>query len=276
MSVVMLRAILAAVLLSATPVIGFGQATPAEQKISAARKSIEVDPSRHEPYAELALALARRARETSDPAWYRQAQDALDRSFALAPGNLEAERARIWVLLGQHEFGQALERAQALNRRMPDDLMSYAFLVDANAELGNYEDAEQAAQWLLDLRPGNVAGLTRAAYLRELFGDAEGALQLMQTALQRTPPGEVEERAWLLTHIAHLELTAGRVEAADMALAQALGLFPHYHYALGKLAQVRAAQGRLEESVDLLKRRYGLAPHPENLFEVGEALHRAG
>jgi tetratricopeptide (TPR) repeat protein len=61
-----------------------------------------------------------------------------------------------------------------------------------------------------------------------------------------------------------------------MALAQALGLFPHYHYALGKLAQVRAAQGRLEESVDLLKRRYGLAPHPENLFEVGEALHRAG
>jgi tetratricopeptide (TPR) repeat protein len=67
-----------------------------------------------------------------------------------------------------------------------------------------------------------------------------------------------------------------RADDADSALAQALALFPDYHYALGKLARVRAAQGRPEESAQLLKRRYALAPHPENLFEVGEALQRAG
>ena len=276
MSTARVQAALAAFLLTAAPLFASGEPTPAEQRITAARKSIEVNPSRHEPYAELALAFARRARETSDPAWYEKALDALVQSFSLAPGNLEAERARIWVLLGKHEFAQARELAQALNRRVPDDLMGYAFLADANTELGNYEAAEEAAQWLLDLRPGNVPGLTRAAYLRELFGDPEGALELMQTALRRTPPGEVEDRAWILTQIAHLHLTVDRADDADSALAQALALFPDYHYALGKLARVRAAQGRLDESVQLLKRRYELAPHPENLFEVGEALQRAG
>jgi tetratricopeptide (TPR) repeat protein len=271
---VMLCVKLACVLLCAAPLVVSAQPTPAEQKIAVASKAIAADASRHQPYAELALALARRARETSDPAWYTAAQVALEQSFALAPDNLQAEQARIWVLLGQHDFAQALERAQALNQRVPDELMTYAFLVDANAELGNYEAAEQAAQWLLDLRPGNVAGLTRAAYLRELFGDVDGALELMRTALQRTPPDEVEDRAWVLTQIAHLELAVGRADAAELALAQALGLFPDYHYALGQLAKVRALQGRLDESVDLLRRRYELAPHPENLFEVGEALKR--
>ena len=31
---------------------------------------------------------------------------------------------------------------------------------------------------MLDMRPGNVPGLTRAAYLRELFGDHERAVEL--------------------------------------------------------------------------------------------------
>lgn len=267
---------LATMLVAAAPFIASAEPTPAEQKIAAAQRSISVDPTRYQPYAELALAFARRARETSEPSWYQQAHTALARSSALAPGNLEAERARIWVLLGEHEFAQALERAQALNRSVPDDLMGYAFLVDANVELGNYEAAEDAAQWLLDLRPGNVAGLTRAAYLRELFGDPEGALELMRSALQRTPPGEVEDRAWILTQIAHLHSMVGGLEAAESAVAQALELFPDYHYALAALARVRAAQARLDESVELLQRRYELAPHPENLFELGEALERAG
>ena len=40
---------------------------------------------------------------------------------------------------------------------------------------------------MLDLRPGNVPAVTRAAYLREMFGDVEGALELMAQALDATP-----------------------------------------------------------------------------------------
>lgn len=250
--------------------------SPAEQKIAQLRDTIAREPARPEPYAELALALARRARETADPDYYRQAHAAIADAVARAPDNLEAERARVWVLLGQHEFAQARQAAEALQKKMPDDLLGYAFLVDANVELGRYREAEEAAQWLLDLRPGNVAGFTRAGYLRELFGDHEGAIEIMSDAYRRMPPAEVEERAWVLTQIAHLELLRGRPDAAAALADEALALFPDYHYALAQLAQARAGQGRLDEAVALMQKRYELAPHPENLHALAEMQHRAG
>jgi tetratricopeptide (TPR) repeat protein len=250
--------------------------SPAEQRIAQASAAIAADPSRAELYAELALALARRARETGDPGWYARAEEAIEEGKQRDPDNFAAERAAVWILLGRHEFAQALERAQRLNRRVPDDLLPYAFLVDAHAELGNYPEAEQAAQWLLDLRPGNIAGLTRAAYLRELFGDVEGALELMVSAYQRTPPTEAEDRAWILTQMAHLELSRGRVDAADRLADAALREFSDYHYALGVLADIRASQARLPEAVDLLRQRYRAAPHPENLYALAVMLTRAG
>lgn len=250
--------------------------SPAERKIAYARRAIEEAPDRPDAHNELALALARRARETGNPRFYDEAERAAARSLELQPDNLEAQKLRIWVLLGRHEFARALELATALNRKVPDDVLVYGLLADAHAELGQYEQAEEAAQWMLDLRPGNIPGLTRAAYLRELFGDIEGALDLMGAAYERTPFGEVEDRAWILTHIAHLHLAIGQVGEADAALAHALPLFPRYHYTLAMLARVRTAQGKLPEGVDLLRQLHDVAPHPENLYLLAEALERAG
>jgi tetratricopeptide (TPR) repeat protein len=249
--------------------------TPAQRRIAEARAAVEKQPSAA-GWSELALALTRRARETADPAFYEQAEEAVQRSLTLGPDNLEALKARAWVRLGQHRFAEARDLALALNRRVPDDVFVYGLLTDAHVELGEYAEAERACQWMLDLRPGNVPALTRAAYLRELFGDAEGAREAMQMALEGTPPAEVEDRAWISMQIGHLHLLAGRTAAAERALRQALELFPDYHYALAGLARVRQAQGRHREAAALMQQRYDAAPHPENLFDLGEALSRAG
>jgi predicted Zn-dependent protease len=251
-------------------------ASPAQRKIEQAQSLIARDPGRCQGHNDLALALARRAREASNPALYAQAEQALEKCLAVSPDDLEALKARAWVFLGQHRFAEARDLAIALNKRVPDDVMVYGLLTDAQAELGNYNEAEAACQWMLDLRPGNVPGLTRAAYLRELFGDLDGALELMASAYQQTPPSEVEDRAWILTQIGHLQLTARRPAEAEAVLQQALAQFPGYHYALGQMARVRTAQGRHEEAVDLLRQRYQAAPHAENLYELAEALGRAG
>jgi tetratricopeptide (TPR) repeat protein len=250
--------------------------TPAEYRIAMARSVIAAGNASAHTYNELALAFARRGRETADPDYYDQANEALAESFRLAPDNLEGQKVRIWVLLGKHEFAEALTRAKALNRQVPDDLMGHAFLTDAHIELGNYTEAEVSAQRLLDLRPGNVAGLTRGAYLRELFGDLEGALEFMTQAYDRTPPNETEERAWLLTHIAHLRRLGGEFTLAAAVVTQALELYPDYHYALAELARIRTAQDRYEDAVQLFRKRYAVAAHPENLFDLAQALHRAG
>ena len=250
--------------------------SPAEQSVAIARRLIEKNPKNYEAYNALALALSRRARETSEVKFYAQAQETLAKSFAISPDNFDGKRIGVWLLLGKHEFAAAREEALKLNQSMPDDVMVYGFLTDANVELGNYDDAERAAQLMLDLRPGNSPGVTRAAYLRELFGDVDGALELMNMALQSTSPGEAEDEAWILTQMAHLDLSVGRTAEAEKNLDQALRFFPGYHYALGNLAKVRIAEKRYEEAVQLLKERYHAAPHAENLYDLAEALALAG
>jgi tetratricopeptide (TPR) repeat protein len=249
--------------------------SPAERSIAQVEKLIAKNPKDFEAYNALALALSRRARETSDAKFYSQAEEVLQRSFEISPGNFDGERTRVWLLLGKHEFAAALDAAKKLNKKMPDDVMLYGFLTDANVELGNYKDAEAAAQWMLDLRAGSIPGLTRAAYLRELFGDIDGALDLMEMAYQSTPPSESEDRAWIITQMAHLKLVTGKTSQAENLLQQALALFPGYHYALGNLAKVRIQQKRYAEAVELLKQRYEAAPHAENLYELAKALQLA-
>jgi tetratricopeptide (TPR) repeat protein len=250
--------------------------SPAEQSVGAAKALIDKNPKNYEAYNALALALSRRARETSDPTFYTQGEQVLQTSFAIAPDNFDGKRIQVWLLLGKHEFAAALEQAKLLNKKMPDDVMVYGFLTDANVELGNYADAENAANWMLKLRPANQPAVTRAAYLRELFGDIDGALELMEMAYQSNPPTQVEDGAWLLTQMAHLNLARGNTAAAEKELQQALTMFPGYHYALGNLAKVRIQQKRYAEAVALLQQRYEAAPHAENLFELAVALQLAG
>lgn len=250
--------------------------SPAEQSMAAANRLIAKNGKDFEAYNALALALSRRARETSDVTFYTQAEDALKKSFEISPGNFDGERTAVWLLLGKHEFPAALEKAKKLNKKMPDDIMLYGFLTDANVELGNYDDAEKAAQWMLNLRPGNMPGITRAAYLRELFGDIDGALDLMNMAYQSTPPNETEDRAWILSQIGHLQLKSGKLSDADATLQQALGLFPRYHYALQNLAKVRIEQQRYADAVALLRQRYDDAHHAENLYDLADAEELAG
>jgi tetratricopeptide (TPR) repeat protein len=250
--------------------------SPAERSMAQAKKLIEKNPNDFEAYNALALALSRRARETSNVVFYGQGEEALQKSFAISPDNFDGQRIRVWLLLGKHEFAAALEAAKELIQKMPDDVMLYGFLTDANVELGNYKEAETAAQWMLDLKPGNMPGLTRAAYLRELFGDIEGSLDLMDMAYQSTPPTEAEDGAWIVTQMAHLNLTTGKLTEAEKLSQQALVMFPGYHYALGNLAKVRIEQKRYDEAVELLGQRYQAAPHAENLFDLAQALQLAG
>jgi tetratricopeptide (TPR) repeat protein len=251
-------------------------ATPAETAIATAQAALAKHPDHAPYYNGLAMAYARRARETSDVQYYAKAEETLKQSFALAPDNYEALKTLAWLQLGRHEFAKALETATKLNKKAPDDVIVYGYLVDANAELGNYKEAVEAAQWMLDLRAGNIPGLTRAGYLRELHGNLPGALEVMQMAYDATPFAETEDRAWLLTQMAHLNLLAGDLSKAEMYANAALAVFKDYHYALGALAQVRIGQKRYDDAVALLRQRYSGAPHAENLYALAEALELAG
>ncbi len=250
--------------------------TGAAQSIADTAKEIGDKPARYAEYNLLAAALVRRGEETSDASFYTQAGEAVKKALEIAPGNFEAEKLQVAILLGEQEYPAALEAAEALHKRVPDDVTVHGFLTDANAELGNYKDAVMAAQWMLNLRPGNLPALIRAAHLRELFGETEGAYELMDMALQSSPPTASGERASILTQMGHVRLGAGRTDEAEKLLEQALKVFPSYPSAMGNLAQVRIAQKRYAEAVVLLQQLYGGVPRAGNLYDLAEALQLAG
>jgi tetratricopeptide (TPR) repeat protein len=250
--------------------------SPAENEIAQARKAILEKPEEYTGYNFLATALLRSAQGSFDIGIYAQAEVVVKKSLELAPNNFDTEKIQASILLAEHDYPAALEIARALNKRVPDDVMVYGLLTDANVELGNYKDAEDSAQWMLNLRPGNLPALNRAAHLRELFGDPEGALDLFDLAYQSTPPTDIGERASILTQMGYLRLSSGNTEAAENFFYQALQSFPNYPSALGNLAQVRIAQKRYAEAVLLLQQRYQSEPRAKNLYDLAEALQLAG
>src|ERR1700689_5771644 len=64
-------------------------ATPAETAIEKAQAEIAKHPDHAPYYNALAMAYARRARETSDVQFYAKAEETLKHSFALAPDNYD-------------------------------------------------------------------------------------------------------------------------------------------------------------------------------------------
>jgi tetratricopeptide (TPR) repeat protein len=250
--------------------------SPAERSMAESQNVIRDKPTQYAGYNLLATALIRRARETSDARYYAEAEDAVKKSLQLVPSQFDTKKIQVSILLGEHDFPAALDAAKALNKQVPDDVMVYGLLTEANAELGNYQDAEAAAQWMLNLRPGNLPALTHAAHLRELFGDIDGSYELLQMAYESTPPTEDEERAWLLTQMGQLRLATGNTDAAEKLLEQALTAFPNYPLAIGALAEVRIEQTRYAEAVALFRQRYQFTSRTEHLYDLARALQLAG
>jgi tetratricopeptide (TPR) repeat protein len=250
--------------------------SPADQRISVARQQVDANPKAFQTYNGLADALCRKARDTADISLYEQAAAAVNRSLELSAGNYDALKLRVGVLLGKHEFPQAQKLAQELNHKVPDDIGGWALLVDANVAVGNYAEAERDAQWILNLRSGSALGFEKAAGLRELFGDNEGAVEFYSEALSRTAQSDLDQRAWLLTEKARLTLASGNAKAAAEILAEAFRLFPDSQLANLVMADVQTATGNYSEAAGLFEKCFRVVPSSANLYHWAVALEESG
>lgn len=267
--------------LSASGLFAWQQAPSAalsypDQRISLARQEVLASPKGFQAYNNLASGLCRKARDTSNLSLYQEAETAVNRSLELSPGNYDGMKLRIAVLLGEHEYPQALQLARDLNKKIPDDIANWASLTEGNAALGNYAEAEKDCQWILDLRRASALGFEEAAGLRELFGDKEGAIEFYGEALTRTSQSDIDQRSWLLTQKARLQLAAGNLKSAADTLADALRLFPQSALAALVMADLQAAGGQHVEAAHLLEQCYRTVPSSANLYRWASALERAG
>jgi tetratricopeptide (TPR) repeat protein len=245
------------------------QVTPAEQKIADARQQIASEPKKPEPYNNLALAFISRAHETASADYDRQAAEAIAAGLSLAPQDFQLRKAHVALLLDQREFARARDEAKDLHLHNPDDATVHGYLARAYIGLGNYQDAETSTQWMLNLQPFNVPGLLIAADIREHYGDAEGALEVLDRAYAETSPGETAELASIANHIAAVEIGMGKLDSAGQMLQRADELFPGFPETLKNRARlgvvhpaVQAAAPASSATPDNLERFEPATPSP--------------
>jgi len=215
-----------------------------------------------------------KARETFDPGFYKLAEQCARCIEKRTPQSQEAMLLRAHVLQNLHRFkeSETLARRLVQQRGLSFD---YGLLGDALMEQGKLGDAVEAYQRMMNLKP-DLRAYARAAHMRWLKGDLEGAIEAMQFAVSAASPGDAESAAWVNTRLAFYEFQAGRVNEAEQRCAFALSLQSDYaptHLLKGKMLLV---QSRFGEAVDALQNAVKLNPLPEYQWTLAEALRVAG
>ena len=80
------------------------------------------------------------------------------------------------LCLARHQFRDALAWGKRAKALAPSNSYVYDVITDAHVELGEYEQAIESLQHMMDIRP-DLRSYSRVSYLRELTGDAKALLK---------------------------------------------------------------------------------------------------
>jgi tetratricopeptide (TPR) repeat protein len=117
---------------------------------------------------------------------------------------------------------------------------------------------------------------TRAAHLRWLEGNLEGAIQAMRLAVSSASPRDPEAGPWARTRLAYYYLQAGRPDQARAETAALLSARPGYAPALIVEGRRHLALGRADAAVRVLREAVRVHPLPEAQWLLAEALRETG
>jgi tetratricopeptide (TPR) repeat protein len=247
-----------------------------DRKIADLTKVARVYPDKLDTWIMLGRAWVWKARESSDPGFYLNADACADVALALSPANKLALGLRGLVLLNDHKFREARDLAQSMVDADSDDFMAWGNLSDALLELGDLERAERAAQAMMDLKP-SLPAYGRASYFQWLGGDTKSAIESARLAIDAGgDPENAEPRAWMLVQAAMLFWHIGDYQGADVGCEKALAVLRDYPPALVGRGRVALALGNATRAAELFARAYERSPLVETAWLLGESRERAG
>ncbi len=262
-----------------------------DQEIAQLQRSIRAGSRPRQTSAlveKLGWSFVEKARVSFDPGYYKVAEQCalcLESKLERARNENEALssakslRAASLLLRGHvlhslHRFAEAEKIARELveSRGIAYD---FGLLGDVLMEQGKLDEAILAYRKMMEQRPGPQA-YSRAAHVRWLKGDLEGARILMRLSAQSAGQGDAESAAWAWSRLALFELQAGNVKRAHSTCDLALELQPDYATALLARGRVLLAEGRTDEAIPALQKAAELNRLPEYLWTLADALRAAG
>lgn len=251
-----------------------GRQKPIDRSIADLQERARTAVRRREALEQLGYQFVNRARLTNDPGDYVLTERVAACIDDQTPGDPAALLLRGHALHQLHRFHDAEAIARTLVSKR-EFVLDYALLGDTLMEQGRLSEAAVAYQKMIDLKPF-YQSYTRAAHLRWLNGDVDGAIELIQKAIASASRRDPEAVAWAYTRLAAYELQRGRLDRAIEATDSALSFQPDYSAALLARGRVLLARRRWSDAVPPLERAAALNPLPEYQWALADALRRAG
>jgi tetratricopeptide (TPR) repeat protein len=255
----------------------WAQPTVADRAVTRAQRLLQRNSRDATVYYRLGDAYTQKARETGDLKYIDLAEKALQTCLEIAPDHSGAARHLAYAMYMRHGFDEAATQAQKAVALDPTDSHAYGILGDAYLEVGKYAAATHAYQRMMHLQ-ADLYAYSRLSGLKSLQGDTAGASADLERAIQL---GQAQERppesiAWAMWQLGNESLAYGHLLAAEVSYLQALDTFPDYYRALAGLAQVRAAQQRYPEAVDLYHKAIAIVPLPDYAAALGDVYAKLG
>lgn len=244
-----------------------------DQEIRRYQDKVRQNENRDVSLERLGWLFTAKARESFDPGYYKLAEACANVLAADKPGCAESLLLRGYVFENLHRFKEAepIARELVTTRGLSFD---YGLLGDSLMEQGRLDEAVDAYQHMVDLRP-DLQSYARVAHIRWLKGETEGAIQMMQAAVSASSPRDPDSAAWVTARLAGLQFQAGKIGEAKVSDAAALEVRPDYPPALLLRGKMLLAEDKADEAVENLEVAAKANPLPEYQWALSEALRAA-
>lgn len=170
----------------------------------------------------------------------------------------EALTLKAAVKLSQHQFAEALVLGKEAVAMDPHRAFNYGVLVDANVELGKYEEAVRMSDKMVTTRP-DLRSYSRISYLREIHGDVPGAMEAMNMAVEAGYPGQ-EETSWCRTTLGRLYENSGDLKTAEANYMMVITERPNYAPAMAAMGRLELKRKNTAKAEDWLRKAIVLVP----------------
>ena len=225
--------------------------TKTKEKVAELKKKIAAKPEDTKLRLQAATIFIAEQRITGEHHFYYAAiEKILNGVLSLDPNNFEATVYKASLRMSQHQFEDAKKLAEAAKSINPNNAYVYGILVDANVELGNYAEAVAVSDKMQQIKP-SLESYSRASYLREIYGDNNGAIEAMKLAVIAGLPGS-EPQCWSRNILGDLYYNAGKMKEAEQAYTENLALRPSYAQSMAGLAKIETDKKNYTKALSLL------------------------
>ena len=224
--------------------------------------------------ADLADLYLRRAQLAADPDDYKKSEAIANRSLSILRAPSSAPLTLAKLASAHHEFRTAISLAtEYLTHKRSAGALGV--LASSYLALGELEQASQAAEWAVGVKPDSAGYLMRALVFQAQGRDAEAAFDFGRAASVEAA-GDLDEAARTRTLWARFLVRRGDVEGAVPLLAEALRILPGYPLAVAQQGELALRTGHAKEAKALFERAFVDAHQVRYLIDEARAQELSG